>query len=170
MRAILILLFLFISCETPPRKVTSSYHGVESNAYQTNCSQQLLEVYCKEELDETKNFKSRCIGQKKKIVKCDCDEYLCIDQKTKSDVSFTTPSDIEDQNEFELGKILKDSTIEYTGVNFYGEVRTCTSLSAKTFCTFEFTKEDNYGYECRKKGYDIVFCGCHDPICLRVPK
>jgi len=164
MQLILLLLFTFISCETPPQRTISSYYGVEEETNQTSCNQQTLEIVCRNELAQTRQFKQRCLNQNKKIIQCDCDDYLCVDsQNLESDSSSTLIESIE-QNE--LGNILRDSTKVYNGIDYEGVERSCSPLVPGFMCNAEFTKEDEYGLECRKEGIDIVFCGCHDPICL----
>lgn len=81
MRILLLPLLLFISCEPLPQRTVASYHGAEVEADQLLCSESSLKLVCENELEETKEFKKRCLDQNRSILVCDCDEYLCVTSK-----------------------------------------------------------------------------------------
>ena len=168
-----LLLILIISCEDYPRRDLSSNDG---NQYQTDssyCAEAVQKGICDNENDqEIQDFKTRCMLENKKIINCNCEEYLCVDEESTNDTldepevegpiqSIPSPNPSQ-----KVGMILDDWQNEYTGIDYNGNERTCSPLPPDVACFTVFTKEDEYGSQCRQEGKDIVFCNCHDPICL----
>lgn len=166
MRFLLVIFFL-AACEAPPqRTISSSYYGAETQNQPQACSQFEYEITCKSEFEATKRFKEKCREQNRKLLVCNCDHYECVDNSHVT--NYPEPFENEElPTKIDMGDIIRDYPNLYTGVDYNGKTRTCTSLAPDIACTMEFTKEDAYGLECRKQGYDIVLCGCHDPICLK---
>lgn len=164
MRILFLLIFLY-ACEQP-RRVTASYQGAVFDGGNYSCSPTTYKLVCENELEETRNFKRSCLNQNKKILQCDCDEYLCVDSLKGEDHSNSEPEIDEPESEISMGKILSDQNTIYTGIDFNGNTKSCSPLSPDLYCSQEFTQEDQYGFDCRENGQDIVFCSCHDPICL----
>ncbi|MBA2403964.1 MAG: hypothetical protein H0V66_04265 [Bdellovibrionales bacterium] len=51
------------------------------------------------------------------------------------------------------------------GLDLDGNHRSCNPMPAETFCSMEFTEEDQFAFDCRASGRKSIQCGCHDWIC-----
>lgn len=122
--------------------------------------QLLLICSCNESVSRKRNFASFEASSSEDIESTNADNSIIDDVLV-----------VEDENESSgyendyRGRLLLDSTKKYIGVDYYGVTKTC-SPPVSLICTQELTAEDSYGHRCRADGIDIVYCGCHDPICI----
>jgi hypothetical protein len=175
-------IFFFLSCnEKIVRQIPSSRGGFNIENIYVKCSSDNLKQLCPQlkKLDLQTSFKYECSSSGYEVIDCGCYEYLCsrpvsnyptpsleTNYSTFDEDSTKDTKDPEISRDIPLGQILIDDSIEYTGEDFSGAIRSCSPISKDSICTTVFTKEDQYGLDCREKGYDIVKCGCHDPICI----
>ncbi len=180
MKLLLCVSFILVSCDAPPtRGISSSYYGTDVADHLNNCTPQTTELICRQELQETQDFKSRCLSQQKTLIQCACDQYLCVDEDIRGlqnkvpntevvDDEDKTQKVEDDRNDRPLiGDVLRDWPSQHIGIDFYGNTKTCSSLPPDIGCLAVFTKFNEYAFECRRDGYDVVYCDCDDPICLR---
>ena len=60
-----------------------------------------------------------------------------------------------------------DNLDNLIGIDYKGNQRTCTQISADINCTFVFTESDQFKQQCEAEGYKAIACACHDWICIR---
>ena len=64
--------------------------------------------------------------------------------------------------------VLKEEVIEEReGVDFEGNLKSCSPAKSDLICTEVFTQEDAFAVQCEKDGHEAVQCGCHDWICIK---
>jgi hypothetical protein len=187
-RLIILILFITVSCnEVVTRQslqnnsVQESRSGFNTQNDFVQCSTEKSDTFCSKLkiLDSDSKLRVGCIANGFEVISCGCGEYLCsrpvsdyppANYESNNNPNTVNPIDdatIEIVTEAPLGDILNDSSALYTGEDFYGAIRSCSPMAGNLFCTMDFTKEDEFGLNCRKEGFDIVKCGCHDPICLK---
>jgi hypothetical protein len=173
-KLLLAILFTTLSCnEAVSRKSLQSFsssQGAHSGYNQQNsftqCSAKNSKGLCPQ-LKKIDPYAYECSNKGYQVINCDCGEYLCSKPLSNYPPPSRDSNDSRVAPQIPLGNILSDSSIVYSGKDFYGNNRECSSIPKDRFCDMEFTEKDAYGLDCREKGFDIVKCDCHDPICLK---
>lgn len=151
MKILWIIFFILIGCKGSPVPEdglinqlpgTATFEGYNISGEKTECVPS-KETTCTMMYGPDEEFAKECKDRGYEVYTCGCHSFLC------------------------EGNIKEEVIEEREGVDFEGNLKSCSPAKSDLICTEVFTQEDAFAVQCEKDGHEAVQCGCHDWICIK---
>lgn len=112
-----------------------SYIGSDINGELRECTPSSGNEVCTADFAPGDAFAEDCRERGFEPVSCGCHDYICLDRNVQ------------------------------TGFDINGVQQSCEVLSEDAICSMEFTIEDQFAFDCRDEGKEVIKCDCHKYLC-----